>query len=950
MSLYKFLISSLLLLFLSFTKGQQFAVVNYGLDSELSSNNVIDLCYYKGHTYVATDKKIFYYNGLSFIELEYISKVVKSNIIKKMQFSNNTIIILFENGDYVEGDLSTEKIKVITNENVIDVFALANDIFFLKTDFSIVSFDQKKRRVKFIRSICYLNSKVFFYVKKKALITYFRNKIFVFIPQNGIFIVNDREASNVSYPEGYQGKISGKFLNVRDKLLFLGGIHPYFYNEEKGRFTSFSLIKPNISCFQFGLDIVSFKKKYYFIQNSKNLVCNDEHGNSYNINLYDNNLELRKLLIVGANLLIATSKGLYIINEEDKHLESFKEDYNSNVHYRTRRKILEIPNGIILFGNPIPISIKNNKIRIHKIKPLPIYDAVSINHGFLLGTEGWGIKYIDSYLKKTLSTNLSNGIVRSICFDQENKIILAANESKLYIFNSENIQLQKSYDLPYKGVLTQIIVKKQNSNMFFLGTEKGVYVFENGRFRIIKTTGKKYVGDIHIDYNTNRLIVGHDEGIDFFSLDKLKYIRTVTFDFLINPRVCCIVNDYKGNMWISTFSGIVCLTNNGNVKFLLNKRNGLLNSEYNYKSSCKLSDGRIIFGGLDGYDIINPKLFYQKDYSVKGLVFTVFFKNDAKTVIHKSSSQEVTYDRDDYTPRVYIYSNQFIPTGGCYFEYKVEGDSHWRIVKNNYIDLVNFEAGTWILKLRGYDSYGRVIKFRDYKIRVTQKFYKSTLFYVTIFFFFIFLISVILFQKVKNVESKQKIYNEISMDLHDSVGTILSKTLLFCELNKTIPNLAKDKIISNINDANFSLRTYIFSKPMSKILIQNVYLDIIEIINDFFIVKEKKLVLGTRRIKNSLFISGSLYRDLKLCIYEVSSNITKYSSSKEIILSFYSNNLYIDITLTCIGEENKISKNNKKSGLNNIKYRTKKYSGDFYINENEDKQEFRLIFQMNHHG
>jgi hypothetical protein len=69
--------------------------------------------------------------------------------------------------------------------------------------------------------------------------------------------------------------------------------------------------------------------------------------------------------------------------------------------------------------------------------------------------------------------------------------------------------------------------------------------------------------------------------------------------------IATLINDKKGRMWTSTFTGIVAFDLDNNRSYELTQKNGLSNLEFNYKSAALLPDGKVIFGGLNSYDIID---------------------------------------------------------------------------------------------------------------------------------------------------------------------------------------------------------------------------------------------------------------------------------------------------------------------------------------------------------
>ncbi|MBC7936605.1 MAG: response regulator [Rhizobacter sp.] len=79
-----------------------------------------------------------------------------------------------------------------------------------------------------------------------------------------------------------------------------------------------------------------------------------------------------------------------------------------------------------------------------------------------------------------------------------------------------------------------------------------------------------------------------------------------TEDGLPNNTIYCILPDKKGRIWCSTNKGIFRLDAATGHIIAFEKTDGLQSNEFNRAHKFILPDGRLVFGGLDGYTIFNP--------------------------------------------------------------------------------------------------------------------------------------------------------------------------------------------------------------------------------------------------------------------------------------------------------------------------------------------------------
>lgn len=110
--------------------------------------------------------------------------------------------------------------------------------------------------------------------------------------------------------------------------------------------------------------------------------------------------------------------------------------------------------------------------------------------------------------------------------------------------------------------------------------------------------------------NKNRFWIGsRGGGLLLWDVHKgLQRIYT-TEDGLPNNTVYCILPDKKGRIWCSTNRGLFRLDPATGHIIAFEKTDGLQSNEFNRAHKFVLPDGRLVFGGLDGYTVLNPDDF-----------------------------------------------------------------------------------------------------------------------------------------------------------------------------------------------------------------------------------------------------------------------------------------------------------------------------------------------------
>ena len=85
-----------------------------------------------------------------------------------------------------------------------------------------------------------------------------------------------------------------------------------------------------------------------------------------------------------------------------------------------------------------------------------------------------------------------------------------------------------------------------------------------------------------------------------------------TNDGLPNNTIYCILPDKDGKIWCSTNKGIFCFDVRTGEITAFEKADGLPGNEFNRAHKFTFPDGRLAFGGMDGFTVFNPAEFDKK--------------------------------------------------------------------------------------------------------------------------------------------------------------------------------------------------------------------------------------------------------------------------------------------------------------------------------------------------
>lgn len=229
-----------------------------------------------------------------------------------------------------------------------------------------------------------------------------------------------------------------------------------------------------------------------------------------------------------------------------------------------------------------------------------------------------------------------------------------------------------------------------------LSSNRIISLFEDHR-------GSLWVGTQ--DAGLNRLDV-HSGKVDRFSIE----------NGLPSNHISSIVEDDQGFIWVSTVNGIAMLNPNTNEVNLYSESNGLVSSHFNRDASYKDRQGRLYFGGANGFSVFEPTTF-NTPKSVPQIVIHDFrilnqsiFPSTLNSPLEKPialtdfielSSEHVMFEFDFFAVNYRApHRNQYA--------YMLDGfDLQWNEVGNKHTaTYTNLDPGQYVFRVRAANADG----------------------------------------------------------------------------------------------------------------------------------------------------------------------------------------------------------------------------------------------------
>jgi signal transduction histidine kinase/ligand-binding sensor domain-containing protein/DNA-binding response OmpR family regulator len=271
------------------------------------------------------------------------------------------------------------------------------------------------------------------------------------------------------------------------------------------------------------------------------------------------------------------------------------------------------------------------------------------------------------------------------------------------------------------------------------------------------------------DSKKRRWISTMDKGIALYSKSKgpLKYYNKN--DGLSNNQALCILEDDNHYLWISTSNGLSKFDPEKEQFRNFTSRDGLQNDQFTYGASYKADNGELLFGGISGFNIFNPRDIITDGLHVP-LVFTelrVFNKpvtigDDRNAILKKSISETkhliLKHDQNVFT--LEFSALDFINNVGNLYSYYLEGfDKGWNEPSTSRTaTYTNLNPGDYKLKVRRFLT-GNSPAGDDLSLDITV----LPPFWMTWWFraLMIVVIGILIYFLMKFIVNREKIRNEL---------------------------------------------------------------------------------------------------------------------------------------------------------------------------------------------
>ncbi len=440
------------------------------------------------------------------------------------------------------------------------------------------------------------------------------------------------------------------------------------------------------------------------------------------------------------------------------------------------------------------------------------------------------------------------------------------------------------------------------------------------------------------------LWVGTSNGLSYFFPEDLQpqFHHFTTKDGLNSNVVYGIMHDDHGNLWLSGNGGITRFNPATGKVAHFNSGDGLQANEYNASAVYKLKNCLFLFGGVNGFNAFFPDNIGNSDYQPTVAFTSIRVMNEERfPPLQLPVINELALPfRDNFFSFEFVALDFTQPVKNKY-QYRLEGiDQNWIDAgTRRFANYTDIRAGDYLFRVRGTNSDGVWSDFvREFHVTVRPPYWQTWWFFAIILAVVMAILYAIHRYRVKRLLEMERLRIRIASDLHDDIGSALTRIAIHSEQLQTGKNpdevhgisqkigALSRSVISTMSDVVWSIdaRNDTWGNLLDRMK---------DVVHNTLMIKEIRAVFRFEGINEAHKISLKYRQNIYYIFKEAINNVLKHSNA---------NKVEIELTKTAGVFEMRISDNGKGfdpekirygNGLKNMKMRAANIGGSVKISQ-----------------
>lgn len=178
-----------------------------------------------------------------------------------------------------------------------------------------------------------------------------------------------------------------------------------------------------------------------------------------------------------------------------------------------------------------------------------------------------------------------------------------------------------------------------------------------------------------------------------------------------NMTVYSTIPDAEGNLWMSTNAGIVKYNPEMDKYLDFTVTEGLQQDEFNRLSFAQCANGDIVYGGINGLNIFNPKnvTIEEEDYTPVFLNFSVFDEEVNSAIpVRIDTAETISFDHDQNDIDLSFFIPNYRTPKRYEAFYELQGyNQQWTKAETNAVHYANLKPGVYHFSVKTVSISGK---------------------------------------------------------------------------------------------------------------------------------------------------------------------------------------------------------------------------------------------------
>ncbi len=414
-------------------------------------------------------------------------------------------------------------------------------------------------------------------------------------------------------------------------------------------------------------------------------------------------------------------------------------------------------------------------------------------------------------------------------------------------------------------------------------------------------------------------------------------------DGLPGSYICAILDDNDGRLWIATHRGICKMDDRlaAGQKFRgYTLNDGLQSLKFFENGGFKSAAGELFFGGINGFNRFFPDRVRDNPYPPP-VVITAFKKFDRQVLDAAGLAQikQLVLNANDRFFSFELAALDFTNPSGNQYAYQMQGfDEGWNVVGNRYhVSYTNLNPGKYLFRVKAANNDGVWNETGvSLPIIIRPPYWQTWWFRLLAAGACLGLLWLAYQYRVKRLLELERMRVRIASDLHDDVGSTLTKISLYSDIIRNGGDPGNEQsLVRRIGEMSRELVTNMSDIVWSIDARNDSVGDLLDRMRDFAFsmlsprqIDVKFEIIGLDDAKK---LPADIRQNLYLVFKEAITNIARHAEARQVEVQLHNEKKQFTMRIYDNGRGFDVEQASRGHGLRNMNMRAGRIHGQLKL-------------------